>query len=136
MMNINNEHYKKSAIIVDGYVGETHIHKEKQAIDLCECYSFNVGNIIKYSIRASYHKDGAETNLKKALWYIERCLNQDFFEYSYEDPETLKGSEGYLTLSAFRSHYPIINALITERGVVSAVTLEKAQKLILDILGE
>lgn len=36
--------------------------------------NFNLGNVIKYICRAGF-KDDREQDLKKALWYLEREIN-------------------------------------------------------------
>lgn len=130
------DHYEKSSLVVEGYVGNEYIKEKKSAIDLTELYSNNVGNIIKYAIRYKYHKDGELCNLQKALWYINRCIEKEFFEYSYEDPQELKSGEGFLMLCAFRSHFPIVHALVAERGVVSIVGLERAKHLVEKLIQE
>jgi hypothetical protein len=40
-------------------------------IDLAERFNFRIGNVIKYVLRAPY-KGSELTDLKKALWYLER----------------------------------------------------------------
>jgi hypothetical protein len=43
-----------------------------EAIDICEHMSFNLGNALKYVFRAGLKSDDKLTDLRKALWYIER----------------------------------------------------------------
>jgi hypothetical protein len=50
--------------------------KSMQAIDVIENFDlhFNLGNAIKYILRAQ-HKDDKVQDLKKAIWYLEReCM--------------------------------------------------------------
>lgn len=42
-----------------------------EAIDLCECLSFNLGNAVKYLMRAP-HKGQHADDLRKARWYLMR----------------------------------------------------------------
>ena len=42
-----------------------------EAIDICECLTFSLGNALKYVWRAK-HKGIEEIDLQKALWYLER----------------------------------------------------------------
>jgi hypothetical protein len=42
-----------------------------ECIDVVECMSFNVGNVIKYLWRAD-HKGHEVEDLQKALWYLQR----------------------------------------------------------------
>jgi hypothetical protein len=46
-----------------------------EAIDICEHLTFNLGNAVKYLWRAGLKNDEVE-DLKKALWYVERQINQ------------------------------------------------------------
>ena len=46
-----------------------------EAIVICECMSFNVGNAIKYAMRHE-HKGNPVEDLKKARWYIEREISR------------------------------------------------------------
>ncbi|MBR2022079.1 MAG: DUF3310 domain-containing protein [Mycoplasmataceae bacterium] len=47
-----------------------------EAIDLIEAYNlnFNLGNAIKYIARCNYKNDKV-SDLNKAIWYINRELN-------------------------------------------------------------
>ena len=42
-----------------------------EAIDLCEVLSFNLGNAVKYLMRAD-HKGQRVDDLRKAAWYLRR----------------------------------------------------------------
>jgi hypothetical protein len=42
-----------------------------EAIDVCEHYNFNMGNVIKYCWRAGLKGDAVE-DLEKARWYLDR----------------------------------------------------------------
>lgn len=50
--------------------------KRFEVIDIIEDYDlgFNLGNAIKYILRAG-HKDEYTQDLKKAIWYLEREIN-------------------------------------------------------------
>jgi len=48
-----------------------------ECIDVCQWFGFNVGNAIKYVWRAGLKKDPAPQDIKKAIWYINRHLNED-----------------------------------------------------------
>jgi predicted MarR family transcription regulator len=43
-----------------------------EAVDLCQCLGFNLGNAVKYLFRCS-HKGALIEDLKKARWYLERA---------------------------------------------------------------
>lgn len=45
-----------------------------EAIDVIEEFNlnFNLGNVVKYVLRAEKKSDSAITDLKKALWYLQR----------------------------------------------------------------
>lgn len=61
--NVNHPaHYESQRIVIE-------------PIDLCESYSFCIGNAIKYLIRAG-KKEGnpLEQDLAKARWYLKRAL--------------------------------------------------------------
>jgi hypothetical protein len=45
--------------------------KGLEVIDITEQLSFNLGNVIKYTLRAD-HKGKALEDLRKAKWYLER----------------------------------------------------------------
>lgn len=57
-------------------------HLVLEPIDICEMYSFCQGNAIKYLLRYE-NKNGTE-DLKKALWYLNRILNENL-EIWYPD---------------------------------------------------
>lgn len=46
-----------------------------ECIDIAEAFNFNLGNVIKYIWRAPF-KDAQITDLKKALWYLEREIQR------------------------------------------------------------
>ena len=52
--------------------------KRFEVIDIIEDYDlgFNLGNAIKYILRAG-HKDAYEQDLKKAIWYLEREISSN-----------------------------------------------------------
>ena len=53
-----------------------HYNEDVQPIDLIEAFNlgFNRGNVIKYVSRAG-RKDNELEDLEKALWYLEREIN-------------------------------------------------------------
>ena len=57
-------------------------HLVLEPIDICEKYSFCQGNAIKYLLRYE-NKNGVE-DLKKALWYLNRIINENL-EIWYPD---------------------------------------------------
>ena len=58
-----------------------------ECIDVVEHMNFNLGNAVQYILRAGHKSDDAKTDLRKALWYLERELNR---RESAEPPQ--KGS--------------------------------------------
>lgn len=48
-----------------------------EAIDVIECFElgFNLGNVVKYILRAG-KKSSAKIDLEKAKWYLERELQR------------------------------------------------------------
>lgn len=46
-----------------------------EAIDIAEAYGFNLGNVIKYVMRAE-HKGNQIQDLKKAAWYLNREIER------------------------------------------------------------
>lgn len=50
-------------------------HLVLEPIDICEKYSFCQGNALKYLLRYE-NKNGVE-DLKKALWYLNRIINEN-----------------------------------------------------------
>lgn len=57
-------------------------HLVLEPIDICEKYSFCQGNAIKYLLRYE-NKNGVE-DLKKALWYLNRIINENL-KFWYPD---------------------------------------------------
>ena len=55
----------------------THYNYGIEAIDIIESWAlnFNLGNVIKYTLRAPYKNDTLE-DLTKARWYIDREINR------------------------------------------------------------
>ena len=53
-----------------------HYNMGIEAIDYIESHdmNFNIGNVIKYTTRAK-HKNNELEDLKKALWYLQREIN-------------------------------------------------------------
>ena len=46
-----------------------------EPIDICENLNFNLGNVIKYVLRAGY-KDDIIQDLSKAAWYLDREIKR------------------------------------------------------------
>lgn len=47
-----------------------------EAIDIAEHLPFNLGNVIKYAIRAGRKTEDAISDLEKAEWYIRREIER------------------------------------------------------------
>lgn len=84
-----------------------------EPVDICELYDFNIGNAIKYLLRAG-RKDGAPelTDLKKALWYLERdwayvCQNSEMHEPDFHGMPSARGVAAILL-------YAVRNQVLTE----------------------
>lgn len=45
-----------------------------ECIDVVEHMSFNLGNAVKYLWRAGLKTPDFETDLRKAIWYVERGI--------------------------------------------------------------
>ena len=70
--NVNNpEHYQSDSGM--------------EVIDVIEEFklNFNLGNVVKYVLRAGKKSDSATRDLKKALWYLERELDAQETEKDY-----------------------------------------------------
>lgn len=66
-----------------------------EAIDICEMTSFNIGNAIKYVMRAD-HKNSKLQDLEKALWYIKReMMNKTILDFSNNTSNIDKRIFGY-----------------------------------------
>lgn len=106
-------------------------HLVLEPIDICEKYSFCQGNAIKYLLRYE-NKNGVE-DLKKALWYLNRILNENL-EIWYPDG----GLDKALIKQYEKSHpiaYMVMNGEINnasdavEEAIAKAVEpLDKAVK--------
>jgi hypothetical protein len=46
-----------------------------EAVEVCEQFSYNLGNALKYIIRAD-HKNNFVQDIEKAIWYLRRELNR------------------------------------------------------------
>lgn len=57
-----------------------------EAIDVIESFelNFNLGNVVKYLLRAG-KKDDETQDLKKALWYLRREIKNIEFEDEEDD---------------------------------------------------
>lgn len=90
-----------------------------EPIDICELYNFNVGNAIKYILRAG-HKEGNDelTDLKKALWYMER-EGETAWRISEARPTGPRGYPTYLDFAAilvYASHSSVLMELLNIGG--------------------
>lgn len=47
-----------------------------EVIDITELLNFNVGNVVKYALRAGHKTEDATTDLRKAAWYINREIER------------------------------------------------------------
>ncbi len=85
--NIPNEWPKKNAEEAENYLysnQEVVDHPEHyqgtkyEVIDIIEDFklNFNLGNVIKYILRAG-KKDNQHQDLKKAMWYLEREITKE-----------------------------------------------------------
>ncbi|MFF4245247.1 DUF3310 domain-containing protein [Streptomyces sp. NPDC001822] len=47
-----------------------------EVIDITELLNFNVGNVVKYALRAGHKTEDPITDLRKAAWYINREIER------------------------------------------------------------
>ncbi|MFJ9234363.1 DUF3310 domain-containing protein [Streptomyces anulatus] len=47
-----------------------------EVIDITELLNFNVGNVVKYALRAGHKTEDPTTDLRKAAWYINREIER------------------------------------------------------------
>ncbi|MYX26030.1 DUF3310 domain-containing protein [Streptomyces sp. SID8381] len=47
-----------------------------EVIDITELLNFNLGNVVKYVLRAGHKHDEPLTDLRKAAWYINREIER------------------------------------------------------------
>lgn len=101
-----------------------------EPIDICEKYSFCQGNAIKYLLRYE-NKNGVE-DLKKALWYLNRIINENL-EIWYPDG----GLDKALIKQYEKSHpiaYMVMDGVINgakdavEEAIAKAVKTELNKK--------
>ena len=73
-----------------------------EAIDIIEDFSlgFNLGNAIKYIIRAGKKNDWEE-DIRKAIWYLQRELEKKGITHSMEEPINLTDEVLQLWLRVF-----------------------------------
>lgn len=93
-------------------------HLVLEPIDICEKYSFCQGNAIKYLLRYE-NKNGVE-DLKKALWYLNRIINENL-EIWYPD-----GGLDKALIKQYEKSHPI--AYMVMDGVINGAkdAVEKA----------
>lgn len=105
-------------------------HLVLEPIDICEKYSFCQGNAIKYLLRYE-NKNGVE-DLKKALWYLNRIINENL-EIWYPDG----GLDKALIKQYEKSHpiaYMVMDGVINgakdavEEAIAKAVKTELNKK--------
>lgn len=84
-------------------------HLVLEPIDICEKYSFCQGNAIKYLLRYE-NKNGVE-DLKKALWYLNRIINENL-EIWYPDGGLFKA-----LIKQYEKSHPI--AYMVMDGVIN-----------------
>lgn len=103
-----------------------------EPIDLCELYQFNVGNALKYLLRAEYKGKYIE-DLQKAQWYLERELER------IDDVCATSGPDGSYDLNivrAFRQCNPYIRDLLDDNGEYDENTLNIVIQDISDLIAE
>lgn len=82
-----------------------------EPINLCSSYDFNLGNAIKYILRAQYKGNEIE-DLKKAIWYLK------FLKKVYIEP-TLALNDGIIFIKAleiYKKKNRFIDSLINLDG--------------------
>ena len=47
-----------------------------EVIDISELLNFNLGNVVKYTLRAGHKTESPATDLRKAAWYINREIQR------------------------------------------------------------
>jgi hypothetical protein len=47
-----------------------------EVIDITELLNFNLGNVVKYTLRAGHKTEEPITDLRKAAWYINREIER------------------------------------------------------------
>ena len=67
-----------------------------ECIQITECYSFNVGNAIKYTWRAGLKTDDAIEDLEKARWYLAREIERLRKLETPSEPVTVTPARGRL----------------------------------------
>ncbi|MDR0675627.1 MAG: DUF3310 domain-containing protein [Elusimicrobiota bacterium] len=61
----------------DYYGGKDNIYEAIKIIDAWDL-NFNLGNVIKYTLRAGRKdKSKTEEDLRKAIWYLKREINKN-----------------------------------------------------------
>lgn len=105
-------------------------HLVLEPIDICEKYSFCQGNAIKYLLRYE-NKNGVE-DLKKALWYLNRIINENL-EIWYPD-----GGLDKALIKQYEKSHPIAYMVMdgdidaaknaVEEAIAKAEPLDKAVK--------
>lgn len=97
---INPQHYKTSKF---------------QAIEMTECFDFNVGNCLKYLWRAGLKDikgnkiDGLNQDLEKAIWYLKRAFSKKYYYQMHINHRAtverlLKPNGEVFTDSIYRDH--------------------------------
>lgn len=126
--NVNHpSHYEQERIPVTIYL---------EPIDLCELYGFNVGNAIKYLLRAK-HKGAYVQDLMKAQWYLIR--EKDLLaKYPYLEGQggTRYSASVFAIFESYRKHNHFIFTLIDDYGEYSSKSLKETANLIEDTIHE
>lgn len=120
-------HYTKERIPVTIYL---------EPIDLCELYGFNVGNAMKYLLRAK-NKGAYLQDLMKAHWYITR-EELLFTRYSYLGEKNCPNYNApvYAIFKAYREHNHFIAKLINDCGEYTTESLRETANLIIETIHE
>lgn len=120
-------HYTKERIPVTIYL---------EPIDLCELYGFNVGNAMKYLLRAK-NKGNYVQDLMKAQWYLLRekeLLVKHGFADVNNNPSYM--APVYSIFESYRNHNHFIKTLIDNTGDYTTKSLIETADLIEETIHE
>lgn len=95
-----------------------------EPIDICEFYNFNVGNAIKYILRAGKKEGNDElTDLKKALWYMERewKVVSQTSEAHAPDVRGYSTYQGLAAILVYAAHDLILMELLNEGDLATSL---------------
>lgn len=66
-----------------------------EAIVICEHFSFNLGNSVKYIWRAGLKSEAPEKDLAKAIWYLQREIERLTEMAGHDTTAEISGHSGY-----------------------------------------